>query len=630
MFILGTAGHIDHGKSSIIKRLTDIDPDRLPEEQERGMTIDIGFAFYDTPDGTRIGIVDVPGHERFVRNMISGVGGIDAVILVVAADDGWMPQSQEHFDIIRMLDTKFGLIALTKIDLVENSWIDLVEEDIREKVRGSFLEGAPVVRLSSTNGEGFDKLKDELNSLAGKVKRRQDIGKPRLYIDRSFVLPGLGGVVTGTMRDGSLSTGQEIGVFPEKRYGKVRTIQSHNEQVDSVNPGTRTSISTTGIDKVYLPRGGVVSIPRIVREFPEAPILTVDIEVLKESPIILENRRKLLMITGTTELEGEIRLYDKEALSPGEKGIIFFKPFEKVLAFIGDKFILRLPTPQITVGGGQVIDILEKMPRSKNFGNFKYLHKRKDLNIDNLIESELDKKTFVKKDRDFIFSICSQDSFDNKFEQMLEQGDLQEYSGLYYRAADLEPVTGSIVSSMTEYFEKHPHLDGIPIDRVSSVSGRRPEDLELILELMEAKGLIVKKGNRFDIPGREVTVRGDIKMAADNIEEELQKGAFSPPALKELLADDETRRQAFDYLVVSDKAVKTGSTLAFHREYWGKIVDNIKEILKEKNELAVGDLRDRIDSTRKYIVPILEETDRRKITMRTGDVRVKGDRFEKG
>ena len=256
MFVIGTAGHIDHGKSSIIMRLTGIDPDRLPEEKERGMTIDLGFAWYHSPQGKRIGIVDVPGHEKFVRNMIAGAGGIDAVILVVAADDGWMPQSQEHLQITKLLGIKYGIVAITKIDLVENSWVDLVEEDLRDRLRNTFLADAPIVRLSSTTGEGFDRLKDEIGRLSEIIIERDDIGKPRLCIDRSFVLPGMGGVVTGTLRGGTLRVGQEAAIFPSRKKGKIRTIHSHNQLVDISLPGQRTAVSMTGIDKEFLVRGG--------------------------------------------------------------------------------------------------------------------------------------------------------------------------------------------------------------------------------------------------------------------------------------------------------------------------------------------------------------------------------------
>ncbi|MCX6830468.1 MAG: selenocysteine-specific translation elongation factor, partial [candidate division Zixibacteria bacterium] len=298
MFVIGTAGHIDHGKSSLIIRLTGIDPDRLPEEKQRGMTIDLGFAWYDTEGGKRIGIVDVPGHERFVRNMIAGAGGIDAVILVVAADDGWMPQSQEHLQITRLLGIKCGIVAISKIDLVEKSWVDLVEEDLRDKLRGTFLENAPLVKLSSVTGEGIEELRDQIEILAKKIVEREDIGRPRLYVDRSFVLSGMGGVATGTLRDGLLKVGQEVAVFPAKRHGKIRTLHSHNQQVDIASPGQRTAVSLTGIDKEYLIRGGVISLPNLVDNFHTEGALALSVSLIPESAVSLEDRRRVLLILG--------------------------------------------------------------------------------------------------------------------------------------------------------------------------------------------------------------------------------------------------------------------------------------------------------------------------------------------
>ncbi|MFQ6008847.1 MAG: selenocysteine-specific translation elongation factor, partial [Candidatus Zixiibacteriota bacterium] len=256
MIVVGTAGHIDHGKSSIIKRLTGTDPDRLPEEKARGMTIDLGFAFYRTTSDEEIAFVDVPGHERFVKNMIAGAGGIDVVMLVIAADDGWMPQSQEHFQIVRLLGIRNGFIVINKIDLVQNDWLELLQQDIRTKVKGSFLEDAPILMVSAETGEGFEQLQNYLNSLPKKIAVARDIGKARLFIDRSFVRPGIGGVVTGTLRGGSLSVGQTVSVWPSMATGKIRSLQSNNQDVHTAHPGQRTAVSFTGIDKEQLRRGG--------------------------------------------------------------------------------------------------------------------------------------------------------------------------------------------------------------------------------------------------------------------------------------------------------------------------------------------------------------------------------------
>jgi len=291
MIIVGTAGHIDHGKSAIVKRLTGTDPDRLPEERERGMTIDLGFAFYRTPSEEQIAFVDVPGHERFVKNMIAGAGGIDVVLLVIAADDGWMPQSQEHFQIIRLLGVKRGLLVLNKVDLVEPDWLQLLEDDIRQKTAGSFLAESPIFRVSAETGEGFDKLAGFLDHLPASINKRSDYDKARLFIDRSFIRQGIGGVVTGTLRGGSLDVGQTVSLWPSMITAKIRTLQSQNHEVTRVGPGQRTAVSLTGVDRELLVRGGVISGRTDLSFFKEHPVLALSVEMLPESPFPLNDRR---------------------------------------------------------------------------------------------------------------------------------------------------------------------------------------------------------------------------------------------------------------------------------------------------------------------------------------------------
>lgn len=629
MFVIGTAGHIDHGKSAIINRLTGIDPDRLPEEKERGMTIDIGFAHYDTPDGRRIGIIDVPGHERFVRNMIAGAGGIDAVILVVAADDGWMPQSQEHLQITKLLGIKYGLIAINKIDLAESNWLDLVEEDIREKVAGSFLQDAPIVRLSAITGEGFDNLKDEILKLADRIIEREDIGKPRLYIDRSFVLSGMGGVVAGTLRGGKLGVGDEVGIFPARKIGKVRTIQSHGRQMDRAEPGQRTSISLTGLDKEFLHRGGVISTPHIIRSYPDGNVFALSTAVIPESPVSLDSGRRLLMIIGTTEVEGEIRMTHNPIIHPGQQGLLFFRPEEPVLAFVGDRFIFRLPTPQSTVGGGMILDHLDKFPRRREIPEFQYLEDREDLTPYNLVYSELKKSIFINKNIDFISADFSQLEIDQAVAKLISQRRIDEHDGKHYLISEITPGIDLVLSAVKSIFESHPHYDGIGVELISAKTGKKAPNLEPILDLMCGKKQLIKKKNKYDLPGRSIDVRGDVQQAAQKIEMELYKGGYAPPTVKELIGKEAVRREALEFLINTEKAVKIGQLLVFHVDRWNEIIKIIRSMLDGGESVSVGVLREKLSSSRKFVVPILEETDRLGITERQGDVRIKGENFEK-
>ncbi len=629
MFVIGTAGHIDHGKSSIIIRLTGIDPDRLPEEKERGMTIDLGFAWYDTEDGQRIGIVDVPGHERFVKNMIAGAGGIDALILVVAADDGWMPQSQEHLQITRLLDIKHGLVVISKIDLVEKSWVELVEEDIKDKLKNTFLSDAPIVKLSSETGEGFDDLKKELNNLAGKMTNREDIGKPRLYVDRSFVLPGMGGVVAGTLRGGVFSAGMEVSVFPARKKGKIRILHSHNENVESSSPGQRTAVSLTGIDKQYLKRGSVVSTPEIVSAYPDNEVLALSVELIAESPVSIKDRRRLLLILGTTEVEGEARVFDDDEIKPGETGIIFFKPFQPVLSFVDDRYIVRLPTPAVTVGGGTILDILNRFPRKKEKPDFEYLKDRTELTLDKLIDTEFLKSRSVDFKTDFLFSSYSISDINNKYSERKNRSEIIEQAGMAYRSSDLKEIGGKVENALKVYLNENPHTIGLGIDKIARQIGYPIVSIEPFLELMVQNNRLIKKGNLYDLPDRTVSVKGELKKVADLLETTLFKAEYAPPSLKELIGVDKTKKEAFDYLMAAGRVVKIGTNLAFHAEIWNLVIKTIGDMLDKGEKLTVATLREKLGSTRKYTLPILEETDRLRITERQGDIRIKGDKFEK-
>jgi selenocysteine-specific elongation factor len=627
MFVIGTAGHIDHGKSSIIMRLTGIDPDRLPEEKERGMTIDLGFAWYDSPHGKRIGIVDVPGHEKFVRNMIAGAGGIDAVILVVAADDGWMPQSQEHLQITKLLAIKFGIVAITKIDLVENSWVDLVEEDLRDRLRNTFLADAPIVRLSSTTGEGFDKLKDEIGRLSDIIMERDDISKPRLCIDRSFVLPGMGGVVTGTLRGGTLRVGQEVSIFPSRNKGKIRTIHSHNQLVDISLPGQRTAVSMTGIDKEYLIRGGTISTPEIIAAYPEEYALAIDVSVIEESEIVIEDRRRLLMILGTMETEGEIRLLENYPIPPGGRGIMFFRPFSSVLAFVGDRFILRLPTPQKTIGGGVVLDILCKMPRRKDLFQYEYLKTSSDLTPENLINSQLTVSPFVD-DKDLLHSNYSDRQIKTAFDKMVSDGLLLIHNKKYYRPNELDTIINRILESVQTYFNAFPHKDGIALDEICRAMGNSSAMLEPIIPMMIERGQLARKKNLYDVPGREIYVTGELKNQAELLSQKIKSGGFAPLALGELIGEEKRQREALEYLILKGEIVRLNPELAFHKENWINIINIIYQMLENGESLTVASLREKLNNSRKYTVPILEETDRIGITERNGDIRTKGKRYD--
>ena len=391
MFVIGTAGHVDHGKSSLILALTGIDPDRLPEEKQRGMTIDLGFAWLKLPNAQEVGIVDVPGHERFIKNMIAGVGAIDAVIFVVAADDGWMPQSQEHLDILKLLRIKNGVIALTKVDLVKEDWVKIVEEDIKLKVKDSFLENSPIIKVYSTSGVGLEDLKKALMEMFSKMEPPQDIGKPRLFIDRVFTLTGRGTIVTGTLTLGSLTLGQEVEILPQKISSRIRNIQTHKKDLNQALPGNRVALNLSGVEKEKLSRGNVILNPNFVKV---STIIQAQIELLSSLNLHLKQNSQVQILLGTQEVLGRVYILEKEKLEPGEVGLVELKVPESLVVFVKDRFILRFPGPQVTIGGGVVLEPEPQVTWKKDL-KIQFLSKRTNLELQDLILTELEKRDFI-------------------------------------------------------------------------------------------------------------------------------------------------------------------------------------------------------------------------------------------
>ena len=629
MLTIGTAGHIDHGKSAVVKRLTGTDPDRLPEEKSRGMTIELGFAFMSSSSGEEIGFVDVPGHERFVRNMIAGVGGIDVVMLVVAADDGWMPQSEEHFQIIRLLGITRGLIVINKTDLVDDDWLQLLTEDVKERVKDSFLAEAPIFAVSATTGAGFEPLIEHLKRLPAEVASSRDIDQARLYVDRSFIRPGIGKVVAGTLRGGSLSVGQVVSVWPGNHKGKVRSLQSNSREVERATPGQRTALSVTGVDKEYLLRGGCVSDRTDLSFFRDHPVLALSVELLTDSPVTLADRRRVLLITGTTEVEGEIRVFQQKAIAPSAKGIVFFKPDEPPLTLIGDHFIMRLPTPMVTLGGGHVLDHLDRFPRRRNYAAMEYLNRRISGSLADLVVSELNKRVIAPVDGFLKDADHSRSDILKMIERLTKEKTAERHDKYVFLSEVLEQTKDKFRGGILHFLENKPHLKGLSTDELARVSGLGKDITAALVSYMVSTGELVRVADRYNLVGRGMSLKGDIKKAHDQIMTALKGEPYTPPRLADLAKGGKSFREAIKYILEAGEGYKCGSEFVFLPEVWDEILVFIREHLAKKDSLNVADLKDRFGFTRKFAIPILEETDRTGLTKRDGDIRVKGDRFAK-
>ena len=628
MFIIGTAGHIDHGKSSIVRRLTGTDPDRLPEEQKRGMTIDLGFAFTNTDSGEEIGFIDVPGHERFVRNMISGAAGIDAVMLVIAADDGWMPQSQEHFQIVRLLGVSAGIIVINKCDLAEAEWLDLLEIDIREKCRGTFLESTPIVRVSAEKGSGFDSLRDVIAALAAKSTAERDIGKARMYIDRSFHRPGMGGVVTGTMRGGSMAVGQTVSIWPGLQQAKIRAMQSRSANIEKSNPGQRTAMSFTGVDRADLIRGGVVSTTSNLAYFRDNSILALSLELLKEAPIDVNNRRTLLLIVGTSEVTGEIRVFGQGAINPGDSGIVFFIPDEPIFALTGDHYVVRLPTPMVTIGGGRVLDHLSRVPRRRDYGQYDYLNQRLSGTPDELVISELAKHGVIKREALLQTAAISETAIGQSLARVQKSGVAQETGEFICHVARLKIDADKLYKNFSRRLKEMSHISALSVEELHGLSSFPRWKTEVITRFLSDAGKIEVENDSVRLAGHRVSLSGEVKKAYQDTISLLKADPYAPPTLAILAGKGKGYRDAIGYIIKSGEGHKCGSDFVFLKNTWDEVTRFIGERLNTTGALAVGDLREKFGFSRKFAIPILEETDRIGLTRRDGDRRLKGDKFE--
>ncbi|MGB8656750.1 MAG: selenocysteine-specific translation elongation factor [Candidatus Zixiibacteriota bacterium] len=621
MFVLGTAGHIDHGKSALVLALTGIDPDRLPEEKERGMTIDLGFAWLSLPDGSEVGIVDVPGHERFVKNMVAGVGGIDAVLFVVAADDGWMPQSQEHLQILDLLKIQTGIVVINKIDLVDPDWLKLVEEDVKEKVKGTILEDAPVIKVSATKKIGIDELYEQVVKMISRIKQQKDIGKPRMYIDRVFTMAGRGTVVTGTLRDGSFRAGEEIEILPQKIGARIRELQTHKKSQSLVMPGTRVAMNLAGVEKEKIERGNVVT-----RTDQDEPVQTfiARVEIVSTLKVPIKHNATLLLILGTTELLAKAKILDKDQIPPGDAAFVQFTCKERLLGRIGDHFILRLPSPQMTVGGGIVLEIAPRVHKRKDPELIAFLEKRLSLNLKDLILSELKKHGLVSKKEILRSSNFSHEQIQSTLKE-LEKDD--KILSLQDSVADVEEwkrTSDRIISEIEKTHQRYPFKIGA---KSAELPGRLAVDESLTNQIVKhliKQGKIIQQGAYLRLPSHQPKLSTEQKILSDKILQEFSATPLSPPTKEEITGRGAEYEEIVLFLIEQDQLVELKDGILFRKEDFEKIRNLVVEFIQKHGQATVSELRERLSTTRKYMVPILEKLDQLEVTQREGDKRILG------
>jgi len=619
MFVFGTAGHVDHGKSALVKALTGIDPDRLPEEKEREMTIDLGFAWLFFPDGKEVGIVDVPGHERFVRNMISGVGGIDAVLFVVAVDDGWMPQSEEHLHIIRLLDIRYGIVVLTKIDLVKKDWLSLVEEDVKQKLKGTFLENAPLVKTSFVEGTGIEELRSQIMDLIKKIQPKKDLGKPRVFVDRVFTMSGRGTVVTGTLIDGSLSLDQEVKILPQGLFSRVRELQTHKKKRERVEPGTRVAMNLAGLEKSEIKRGDLVTTP----DFEKTSLLVnTKVQMISSSPYPLKHNLEILFILGTTELLGKAVLLEKDIIKPGQESLVQFRFKKPLVPRVGDHFILRLPSPPTTIGGGVVLDIETKRHKRKDPKVFAYLERRASFRLSDLILSELEKSEFVLTRNLLKESLFSQKDVESELKNLEKQKKVILKEGMAIDSKRFEKTSEMITKKIREQHTKYPFKPGLKLSDLGSTVKANGKFLDFVIKSLITEKKIVQKEAYLSFLDHKPKLTQEQERIASEILKKFESKPKAPPIKDEIIACGKEYKEVFSFLIQQEIIVELSSGILFLKKDFEKIQKKVEDFIKKNGPSTVSQIRKHLEITRKYAVPILEMLDQLEVTRREEDKRV--------
>ena len=621
MFVIGTAGHIDHGKSALVLKMTGIDPDRLPEEKERGMTIDLGFAWLDLPSGRSIGLVDVPGHERFVRNMVAGVGGIDAVIFVVAADDGWMPQSDEHFGIIKLLGIKTGLVALTKKDLVDEEFLELQIDDIRGHLQGSVLEDKPIIPVSSITGDGVSEIVNALDSLLTDNLQRPDIGAARLFIDRKFTIQGMGTVVTGTLLEGELQTDQQVELQPSGKTARIRKLQTHKKEIDIATPGSRVAVNLAGMERSEVNRGEAICAAGTV-----APTsrIACQIRLLENSKYPLKNGSEVSFLLGTADIIARVYLLETDLLKPGEKSLARINLKEQVAAKLKDQFILRRISPQDTIGGGTVLDTETFSGKKDKKLQVSVLDERLDLAPESIVKSELVKNIKVPRARLLLNLPFPRDLMTDAVNKLSEEGLLlvsgDEIIARHFLEKYVEPAKELVENDHTA----RPWADGIDPGLLAKKLKISPERLPEIIGYLISSGEIAKEKGLLKSPDHKARLKPEQETLRGKLIARLSASPLSAPLRKEFIDEDPRYEVVIDFLCEKGELIELKGGLLFTKKDFEVISDKVTELLKSKGKAKASDIKEHLNTSRKYVIPLLERLDQLGITIRDGDYRVAG------
>lgn len=627
MRVIGTAGHVDHGKSTLIAALTGTHPDRLKEEQAREMTIELGFGWFTLPNGEEVGIVDVPGHRDFIENMLAGVGGIDAALLVIAADEGVMPQTREHLAILDLLEIPGGLIVLTKTDLVpDTDWLDLLEADIRAAVADTRLREAPIVRVSAKTGSGLDVLISTLQRLLETKPARPDLNRPRLPIDRVFTMSGFGTIVTGTLSDGSLSVGDEVEILPSGLKGRIRGLQTHKKKETTAVPGSRTAVNLSGINLEEIRRGDVLAHPR---QYQPTRRLDAYVRLLKDASSPLRHGQEVKFFAGASETIGTLRLLGVEELPPGSEGWIQLEVRRPVVVVRGDHYILRRPSPGETLGGGIVVDPAPK-GRHKRFdqGILQSLEAlMRGTPADILFEAALALQVAPLKDilrHSRLEDTPAQSALNELLATqrliLLEDGDPSLDRDLLAAAQPRwQTLRNQTLNLVEAYHKDFPLRRGIPREELKSRLKLQPRVFQAVMKKLTSAGLLVEYPSLAAMPGHEIRFNEQEQAKVQSLMRKFEANRFNPPGVRECQA--EVGGEVFNALVERGELVMVSAEVVFRKQDYEWMVQEIRRAIEARGRLTLAEVRDQFQTSRKYAQALLEHLDAIGMTVRDGDFR---------
>ncbi len=629
--IVGTAGHIDHGKTALVRALTGIDADRLPEEKKRGITIDIGFADLDLGD-VRIGFVDVPGHERFVKNMLAGAHGIDAVALVIAADESVMPQTREHFDICRLLGVEKGIIVLTKKDLVDDELLQLAKAEAEDLVKGSFLEDAPIVAVGSRTGEGIDELKNALQQIGSAIRARSSDYVMRLPIDRSFTMKGFGAVVTGTLIAGEINEADDLELLPAGTRVRVRGVQVHGSSVKTAFAGQRTAINLGGIDSAAIERGMVLA---PVARLRPTQIIDATIQVLSSSPRGLRSRQRVRVHIGAAEVLARVRVLEADGeIKPGANGFAQIRFESPVVGVLGDRFILRAYSPQVTIGGGAILEA------------FATKHRARDLPAVRAALQALSQGGLTQQLIAYVINAGSHgmardeiaartgwrdEVIDTATREAIESGEIIDVDKTLITRAAMDELSARIVGAISAHHKREPLSRGLPreIVREQFFAGVSGETFRALMAKLEEGAAFISEKDVIRLRDHTRELSGDDARTRDSLEQAFRAAGLAAPSLADAFASaginasDQRGRKLLQMLLDAGVVIKVHGDMLFHQEALDGLIKKLRAYAESNSDrtIDVSSFKELAGISRKYAIPLLEYLDRERITRREGDKR---------